>query len=68
MDKFLNRTARLASKARRAYLAEDNLWKNFNFEAELESITKNFSKLNITADNILILKICKHTVSFLVEK
>ncbi len=52
MDKFLNRTARLASKARRAYLAEDNLWKNFNFEAELESITKNFSKLNITADNI----------------
>ena len=52
MDKFLNRTAKLADKARRAYLAEDNLWKNYNFEVELDAIKNNFSKLGITADNI----------------
>ena len=52
MDKFLNRTAKVAEKARRAYLAEDNLWKNYNFEVELDTVKNNFSKLGITADNI----------------
>jgi len=52
MDNLLSRTAKLAEKARRAYLAEDNLWKNFNFEAELISVKNNFNKLGITADNI----------------
>lgn len=52
MDKLLGRTAKLAEKARRAYLAEDNLWKNFNFEVELDALKNNFSKLGITADNI----------------
>ena len=52
MNTLLTRTAKLADKARRAYLAEDNLWKNFNFEVELDSIKNNFKALNITADNI----------------
>ncbi len=52
MDKLLGRTSKLAEKARRAYLAEDNLWKNYNFEVELDALKNNFSKLGITADNI----------------
>tara|TARA_R100000278_G_scaffold21138_1_gene20040 strand:- start:2303 stop:6763 length:4461 start_codon:yes stop_codon:yes gene_type:complete len=52
MNKTLTSVSKLADKARRAYLAEDNLWKNFNFEAELISIKKNFDALGVTADNI----------------
>jgi len=52
MNTLLGRTGKLAEKARRAYLAEDNLWKNFNFEVELDSLKNNFKALNITADNI----------------
>ena len=52
MDGLLGRTSRLADKARRAYLAEDNLWKNYNFEVELDSLKNNFKALNINAENI----------------
>ena len=52
MNTLLGRTSKLAEKARRAYLAEDNLWKNYNFEVELDSLKNNFKTLNITADNI----------------
>jgi len=52
MDSMLTRISKLSEKARRAYLAEDNLWKNFNFEAELISVKNNFNKLGVTADNI----------------
>ena len=52
MNNLLTRVSGLAEKARRAYLAEDNLWKNFNFEAELISLKDNFGKLGITAENI----------------
>ncbi len=52
MNGLLGRTGKLAEKARRAYLAEDNLWKNYNFEVELDSLKENFKTLGITADNI----------------
>ena len=52
MNTLLGRTSKLAEKARRAYLAEDNLWKNFNFEAELESLKQNFKVLGINSKNI----------------
>ena len=52
MNTLLGRTGKLAEKARRAYLAEDNLWKNFNFEVELDSLKNNFKTLGITAENI----------------
>jgi len=52
MNTLLGRTSKLAEKARRAYLAEDNLWKNFNFEAELESLKENFKVLGINSKNI----------------
>jgi len=52
MNTMLTRISGLAEKARRAYLAEDNLWKNFNFEAELLSLKDNFGKLGINANNI----------------
>ncbi len=52
MNKTLTSVSKLADKARRAYLAEDNLWKNFNFEAELISVKNNFNTLGVTADNI----------------
>ena len=67
MNTLLGRTSKLAEKARRAYLAEDNLWKNFNFEADRIS-KENFKVLGINSKNIFDPKICRHTANYLVEK
>ena len=52
MDKLLNRAAKLSKGARNAYLAEDNLWKNFNFEVELDQMKDSFIKMGIDEKNI----------------
>ena len=52
MDGLLNRVARLSKGARNLYLAEDNLWKNFNFEVELDQIKDSFKAMGINESNI----------------
>ena len=52
MDGLLNRVAKLSKGARNFYLAEDNLWKNFNFEVELDQIKDSFTKMGINEKNI----------------